>query len=96
MHTGSRFHGPEFSLVIVSFHLQLLLNSNFVFEFVSLDFLAFFDFFDVDGAGKVNWKGVAYYNRLIDYMIEKGMLFCDFLNEMYVDCQLISFKFIKI
>ncbi|KAJ6411331.1 hypothetical protein OIU84_007986 [Salix udensis] len=26
-----------------------------------------------DGAGKVNWKGVAYYNRLIDYMIEKGI-----------------------
>uniref|UniRef100_A0A6N2KAI8 Beta-glucosidase n=1 Tax=Salix viminalis TaxID=40686 RepID=A0A6N2KAI8_SALVM len=26
-----------------------------------------------DGAGKVNWNGVAYYNRLIDYMIEKGI-----------------------
>ncbi|KAK9278468.1 hypothetical protein L1049_028033 [Liquidambar formosana] len=26
-----------------------------------------------DGAGKVNWKGVAYYNRLIDYMLEKGI-----------------------
>ncbi|KAG5229814.1 glycosyl hydrolase family protein [Salix suchowensis] len=26
-----------------------------------------------DGAGKVNWKGVAYYNRLIDYMIERGI-----------------------
>ncbi|KAH8487370.1 hypothetical protein H0E87_026074, partial [Populus deltoides] len=25
------------------------------------------------GAGKVNWKGVAYYNRLIDYMIERGI-----------------------
>ncbi|KAJ6874969.1 hypothetical protein NC652_034630 [Populus alba x Populus x berolinensis] len=26
-----------------------------------------------DGAGKVNWNGVAYYNRLIDYMIERGI-----------------------
>ncbi|XP_010257808.1 PREDICTED: beta-glucosidase 44-like isoform X4 [Nelumbo nucifera] len=26
-----------------------------------------------DGAGKVNWKGVAYYNRLIDYMLAKGI-----------------------
>lgn len=25
------------------------------------------------GEGKVNWAGVAYYNRLIDYMIEKGI-----------------------
>jgi hypothetical protein len=61
-----------------------------------LDFLAFFDFFDADGAGKVNWKGVAYYNRLIDYMIERGVLFYEILNEMYVDFQLIAFTFIKI
>eukprot|EP00262_Sarcandra_glabra_P002705 TRINITY_DN1310_c0_g3_i2.p1 TRINITY_DN1310_c0_g3~~TRINITY_DN1310_c0_g3_i2.p1 ORF type:complete len:433 (-),score=59.38 TRINITY_DN1310_c0_g3_i2:272-1570(-) len=26
-----------------------------------------------NGAGKVNWKGVAYYNRLIDYLIHKGI-----------------------
>ncbi|KDP41124.1 hypothetical protein JCGZ_03615 [Jatropha curcas] len=26
-----------------------------------------------DGTGKVNWKGVAYYNRLIDYMLKKGI-----------------------
>lgn len=26
-----------------------------------------------DGVGKVNWKGVAYYNRLIDYMISQGI-----------------------
>ncbi|KAK9106704.1 hypothetical protein Syun_022715 [Stephania yunnanensis] len=26
-----------------------------------------------DGSGKVNWKGVAYYNRLIDYMIKTGI-----------------------
>ncbi|KAF8378640.1 hypothetical protein HHK36_029989 [Tetracentron sinense] len=25
------------------------------------------------GAGKVNWEGVAYYNRLIDYLLEKGV-----------------------
>ncbi|KAG6746815.1 hypothetical protein POTOM_049182 [Populus tomentosa] len=29
--------------------------------------------YKVDGAGKVNWNGVAYYNRLIDYMIERGI-----------------------
>ncbi|OVA18774.1 Glycoside hydrolase [Macleaya cordata] len=26
-----------------------------------------------NGAGKVNWKGVAYYNRLIDFMLEIGI-----------------------
>lgn len=26
-----------------------------------------------NGVGKVNWKGVAYYNRLIDYMISQGI-----------------------
>ncbi|XP_031406253.1 beta-glucosidase 44-like isoform X2 [Punica granatum] len=26
-----------------------------------------------DGTGRVNWKGVAYYNRLINYLIEKGI-----------------------
>ncbi|KAE8689537.1 Beta-glucosidase 1 [Hibiscus syriacus] len=27
-----------------------------------------------NGTGEVNWKGVDYYNRLIDYMIEKGII----------------------
>ncbi|KAJ1697889.1 hypothetical protein LUZ63_006401 [Rhynchospora breviuscula] len=26
-----------------------------------------------EGTGKVNWKGVAYYNRLIDYMLKRGI-----------------------
>ncbi|CAO2840184.1 unnamed protein product [Amaranthus hypochondriacus] len=26
-----------------------------------------------EGAGKVNWKGVAYYNRLIDYLLKRGI-----------------------
>ncbi|OMO95719.1 Glycoside hydrolase, family 1 [Corchorus olitorius] len=26
-----------------------------------------------NGTGEVNWQGVAYYNRLIDYMLEKGI-----------------------
>ncbi|KAF9623425.1 hypothetical protein IFM89_003009 [Coptis chinensis] len=26
-----------------------------------------------NGAGKVNWKGVAYYNRLIDYLLQRGI-----------------------
>ncbi|XP_008810053.1 beta-glucosidase 1-like [Phoenix dactylifera] len=26
-----------------------------------------------NGVGKVNWKGVAYYNRLINYMLKKGI-----------------------
>lgn len=92
MHTGSRFHGPGFSLVIVSSAVSI--KFKFVCEFVSLDSLAFFDFSDADGAGKVNWNGAG--NRLIDYMIERGMFFYEILNEMYVDCQLIAFTFIKI
>lgn len=27
-----------------------------------------------DGTGKVNWKGVDYYNRLINYMLKKGKI----------------------
>ena len=27
----------------------------------------------IEGAGKVNWKGVAYYNRLIDYLLTRGI-----------------------
>ena len=34
----------------------------------------FFFFVLLDGSGEVNWKGVAYYNRLIDYMIQRGMI----------------------
>ncbi|GAB2301507.1 Beta-glucosidase 44 [Dionaea muscipula] len=26
-----------------------------------------------EGSGRVNWEGVAYYNRLIDYMLKKGI-----------------------
>lgn len=26
-----------------------------------------------EGTGKINWNGVAYYNRLIDYLIQKGI-----------------------
>ncbi|KAI5648309.1 hypothetical protein M9H77_34314 [Catharanthus roseus] len=29
--------------------------------------------YKVKGSGRINWKGVAYYNRLIDYMLEKGI-----------------------
>lgn len=32
-------------------------------------------FLNVDGTGKVNKKGVAYYNRLIDYMLKRGRQF---------------------
>lgn len=27
----------------------------------------------IAGAGKVNWKGVTYYNRLINYMLKIGI-----------------------
>ncbi|GAB4846789.1 Beta-glucosidase 44 [Ancistrocladus abbreviatus] len=27
-----------------------------------------------DGTGRVNWKGVAYYNRLINFMLERGII----------------------
>lgn len=32
------------------------------------------------GSGKVNRKGVAYYNRLINYMLEKGITLYTNLN----------------
>jgi beta-glucosidase len=28
---------------------------------------------NTEGSGKINSNGVAYYNRLIDYLIEKGI-----------------------
>lgn len=28
---------------------------------------------NAEGTGKINWKGVAYYNRLIDYLVQKGI-----------------------
>lgn len=30
---------------------------------------------NAEGTGKINWKGVAYYNRLIDYLVQKGKAF---------------------
>ncbi|KAK9118218.1 hypothetical protein Scep_016311 [Stephania cephalantha] len=36
-----------------------------------------------DGSGKVNWKGVAYYNRLIDYMIKTGLAWFNIDVEQY-------------
>lgn len=29
-------------------------------------------FVNADGTGKVNWKGVAYYNQLINYLLKRG------------------------
>lgn len=29
---------------------------------------------DADGFGEINWEGVDYYNRLIDYLLENGMV----------------------
>jgi len=41
---------------------------------------------NVDGTGKVNWKGVAYYNRLIDYMLKRGnILYVPFLMIVVVE-----------
>ena len=28
---------------------------------------------NTEGTGKINWNGVAYYNRLIDYLVQKGI-----------------------
>ena len=38
---------------------------------------------NAEGTGKVNWKGVAYYNRLINYLLKRGnKLYCNRYQEM--------------
>ncbi|KAF6157603.1 hypothetical protein GIB67_037176 [Kingdonia uniflora] len=41
----------------------------YTFDFFNIIYVFFF----LDGDGKVHWKGVAYCNRLIDYLLEKGI-----------------------
>ncbi|CAJ2628154.1 unnamed protein product [Trifolium pratense] len=49
--------------------IDLMANLNFDAYRFSISWSRIFP----NGTGKVNWKGVAYYNRLIDYMLEKGI-----------------------
>nr|DAD35635.1 TPA_asm: hypothetical protein HUJ06_006275 [Nelumbo nucifera] len=49
--------------------VNIISNLNFVAYRFSISWSRIFP----DGAGKVNWKGVAYYNRLIDYLLAKGL-----------------------
>jgi hypothetical protein len=37
----------------------------------------------IAGAGKVNWKGVAYYNGLINYMLQIGKCIDRIALEMF-------------
>jgi hypothetical protein len=40
--------------------------------------------YNVDGTGKVNWKGVAYYNRLINYMLKIGIWIDDGARNAFI------------
>ena len=76
MHIGFRSRGRGYSQVItlkllIDLILLLLLNSLLVIYI----YIYIFFYFCIDGTGEVNWKGVAYYNRLINYMIDQGNYF---------------------
>ncbi|KAI5660256.1 hypothetical protein M9H77_29049 [Catharanthus roseus] len=49
--------------------IDLLASYNFEAYRFSISWSRIFP----EGSGRVNWKGVAYYNRLIDYMLEKNI-----------------------
>lgn len=49
--------------------IDIMKNMNFDAYRFSISWSRIFP----EGTGKVNWKGVAYYNRLIDYMLKRGI-----------------------
>ncbi|XP_018439685.1 beta-glucosidase 44 [Raphanus sativus] len=49
--------------------VDLMKNLNFDAYRFSISWSRIFP----EGTGKINWKGVAYYNRLIDYLVQKGI-----------------------
>ncbi|KAK8994904.1 hypothetical protein V6N11_045971 [Hibiscus sabdariffa] len=49
--------------------IDLLANFNFDAYRFSISWSRIFP----EGVGRINWEGVAYYNRLIDYMVKKGI-----------------------
>nr|ABC55717.1 beta-mannosidase 2 [Oncidium hybrid cultivar] len=49
--------------------IDIMKNMNFDAYRFSISWSRIFP----NGSGKVNWKGVAYYNRLIDYMLQQGI-----------------------
>ena len=66
--TASQSHGPGFSQVISRWILQKIIIIVIKKKKKKKTKLCF----DAEGTGKVNWKGVAYYNRLINYLLKKG------------------------
>lgn len=50
--------------------LDIMKNLNFDAYRFSISWSRIFP----EGTGKVNWEGVAYYNRLINYMLKKGII----------------------
>lgn len=75
MLTGSPFRGPEFShvnwLISMSSLNQDILDYHLIWPSLNLCISLIVD---ADGTGQVNWKGVGYYNRLINYMLKKGKI----------------------
>ncbi|CAI0400607.1 unnamed protein product [Linum tenue] len=80
----------------ISYHIYIFFSSNFYFEDVDIMVKLNFDayrfsiswsrIFPSNGTGEVNEKGVAYYNRLIDYMVSKGTIF-NFIFQPVISCQ---------
>lgn len=80
-----QFHGPEFSRVIIfpflmTEHLMLSIpfgikekNATILILLIILVSMNFYNLIlNSEGTGKVNWKGVAYYNKLINYLLKRG------------------------
>jgi hypothetical protein len=73
MPTGFLSHGPESSQVFLAGLWRPVHKSNIILNETRAVTTTDSSLTSVDGDGKVNTEGVAYYSNLIDYLLQKGI-----------------------